>query len=90
MTIGQRPYALDKTAGRTAYDPDSLDFFFIIDGDYLIYLIPSAVVAGRLAINVGAYRSFLVGDASSLLVDAPLRPEQLGSIADARPTPGCT
>lgn len=66
VNIGRRPYALDKSASRQPYDPDELDYFFIIDGDLSIYLIPSQVVAGKTTISVGAYRQFRVGDASSL------------------------
>jgi hypothetical protein len=53
-------------ASREPYDLDELDYFFIIDGDLAVYLIPSHVVAGRKAINVGAYQGYRVGDASSL------------------------
>jgi hypothetical protein len=77
VSIGQRPYTLDKSAGRTAYDPDSIDEFFVIDGDNAVYLIPSVVVGGRLAINVGAYRDYRVGDASSLFVDLKGKPAEL-------------
>lgn len=67
VALGQRPYALDKTASRSPYDPDTIDYFFVVDGDGALYLIPSPVVAGRIAINVGAYEAYRVGDASSLL-----------------------
>jgi hypothetical protein len=65
--LGQRPYVLDKTARRIPYDPDEVDDFFIVDGDGVLYLVPSSVVAGRTAIHVGPYRAYRVGDASSLL-----------------------
>lgn len=68
--IGRRPYSLDKTAGKTCYDPDSLDYFFLINGEGGIYLIPSLVVAGRLGIFLDAYPEYKVGDASSLLAGA--------------------
>jgi hypothetical protein len=69
--ISQRPYALDKSARRLPYEPDALDYFFVIDGDGLLYLIPMVAVAGRAAISVGAYRKYLVGDCSSLLATRP-------------------
>jgi hypothetical protein len=69
VAIGQRPYESETTKQRTSYDPDALDYFFVIDGDYSVYLIPKEVVAGRLAINVGAYASYRVGDASSLFAE---------------------
>jgi hypothetical protein len=83
--IGQHPHRTDRTTGRRAYDPDSVDFFFVIDGDYAVYLIPSARVGGRLTINVGAYRRYLVGDASSLFASSPERCADL-----AVPRPGST
>jgi hypothetical protein len=65
--IGRRPYVLDKTANKMPYDPDSLDLFFILLGDGSIYLIPSSVLAGRIAIDPETYAPYRVGDASSLL-----------------------
>lgn len=65
--VGRRPYSLDKTAGKAPYDPDSIDQFFIIDGDGLLYLIPSRVLAGRMSVYVDSYALYRVGDASSLL-----------------------
>jgi hypothetical protein len=66
VQIGQRPYVLDKTANRQPYDPDHLDYFFVIDGDHVVYLIPSKAVAGKKTICVGKYQAFRVGDASAL------------------------
>lgn len=74
--VGRRPYVMDKSAARVPYDPDDLDYFFIIDGDGRIYFIPSDVVAGRIVISVGAYQEYLVGHASGLI----------GTRADSRGT----
>jgi hypothetical protein len=71
VCVGRRPYVLDKSALKSPYDPDTIDYFFIIDGDGAIYLIPSRVLAGKVAINIGAYERHRVGDASSLLVPPP-------------------
>jgi hypothetical protein len=65
--IGRRPYTLDKTAGKMPYDPESIDLFFIVLGDGSIYIIPSAVLAGRTSISADSYAPYRVGDASSLL-----------------------
>jgi hypothetical protein len=43
---------------RTTYDPDEIDQFFVIDGDYEYYLIPSAAVGGLTAIHLSAYRGY--------------------------------
>jgi hypothetical protein len=66
--VGRRPYTLDKTAGKAPYDPETIDLFFIVDGLGHIYLIPASVLGGRTAITLDSYASYLVGDASSLLV----------------------
>jgi PD-(D/E)XK endonuclease len=43
---------------RTTYDPDEIDHFFVIDGDFDYYLIPVAAVGGLTAIQLSAYRSY--------------------------------
>jgi hypothetical protein len=40
------------------YDPDEIDHFFIIDGDFDYYLIPVAAVGGLKAIQLSAYRGY--------------------------------
>lgn len=75
VSVGRRPYSLDKTAGHAPYDPDELDYFFVIDGDGAIYFIPSQAVAGRTSIFIRPYAQYRVGDASSLLM--PNRHQQL-------------
>jgi len=45
---------------RTTYDPDEIDCFFVIDGDFNFYLIPVAAVGGLTAIQLSAYREYLV------------------------------
>ncbi|MFG1814162.1 group I intron-associated PD-(D/E)XK endonuclease [Kribbella sp. NPDC049174] len=65
--VGRRPYVLDKSAGKMPYDPELIDLFFIVLGDGSIYVIPSSVLAGRVAISAASYALYRVGDASSLL-----------------------
>lgn len=40
------------------YDPDEIDQFFVIDGDYHYYLIPVTAVGGLTAINISAYQEY--------------------------------
>lgn len=49
-----------STSGRvkTPYDPDDIDDFFIIDGDFNFFLIPIEAVAGRQAIHLSAYNQY--------------------------------
>jgi hypothetical protein len=65
--VGRRPYNLDKTAGKAPYDPDTVDLFFIVDGDGGIHLIPASVLGGRVGITLDSYAEYRVGDAVSLL-----------------------
>jgi hypothetical protein len=43
---------------RTTYDPDEIDHFFVIDGDFDYYLIPVSAVAGLMAIQLSAYGTY--------------------------------
>ena len=47
-----------RSAAADAYDPDDIDYFFIIDGDLDYYLIPVTVVGGLSTINLSAYQQF--------------------------------
>ncbi|MGZ4452327.1 MAG: group I intron-associated PD-(D/E)XK endonuclease [Nocardioides sp.] len=51
-----------STTGRTrsVYDPDDIDYFFVIDGDLIQYLIPAAAVGGLHAITLSSYETFRV------------------------------
>jgi hypothetical protein len=53
--------ALSSTSGgRRTYDPDDIDYFFVIDGDLEQYLIPVASVGGMHAITLSRYGQFRV------------------------------
>jgi hypothetical protein len=44
-----------------------IDWFFIVDGDLEIYLIPSRVIAGRVGILLRTYSEYIVGNAAGLM-----------------------
>lgn len=67
VTVSRRPYSVGNLALRVPYDPEVIDYFFIVDGDYDMYLIPSRVVAGRVAVLLRTYAKYIVGNASGLL-----------------------
>lgn len=67
VEIGHRPYTMDRSAGKVPYDPQALDFFFIVNGFGDLYLIPIEVLAGLTSIYLDPYSDYKVGDASSLL-----------------------
>jgi hypothetical protein len=45
---------------RGCYDPDDIDYFFVIDGDLKYYLFPVSAVGGLSAIRLSAYQAFKV------------------------------
>jgi PD-(D/E)XK endonuclease len=60
---------------RTTYDPDEIDYFFVIDGDFDYYLIPVAAVGGLTAIQLSAYRDYrLRRDAAEPIVSPTPQP----------------
>jgi hypothetical protein len=67
ITVGRRPYSIRKDAPLVPYDPDAIDYFFMVDGDLNVYLIPSRVIAGRVAILLRTYTKYVVGNARGLL-----------------------
>jgi hypothetical protein len=67
VQVGRRPYSVGNRAPRIPYDPDLVDFFFILDGDLTMYVIPSRVIAGRVAILLRNYTEFIVGSAASFM-----------------------
>ena len=68
VTVSRRPYSVGNLAPRMPYDPEIIDYFFIMDGDYDMYLIPSRAVAGRVAVQLRTYREYVVGNAEGLFV----------------------
>lgn len=67
VRIGRRPYSLDKSASAMPYDPEKIDFFFIVTANGALYLVPPRAVAGRIGVHIENYSEYRVGDASSLL-----------------------
>jgi hypothetical protein len=67
VQVGRRPYSVANRGLLIPYDPDLMDFFFILDGDLTMYLIPSRVIAGRVAILLGNYSEYVVGSAAFLM-----------------------
>jgi hypothetical protein len=48
--VGHGSSGKRKTAGVVPYDHEAIDLYFIVDGDLRLYLIPSVVLGGRVAI----------------------------------------
>jgi hypothetical protein len=67
VQVGRRPYSVGNRGRLVPYDPDVVDFFFILDGDLAMYLIPSRVLAGRVGIVLRSYSHYIVGEVGSLM-----------------------
>jgi hypothetical protein len=71
VPVSRRPYSIGNRERRVPYDPELIDWFFIVDGDLNIYLIPSRVLAGRIAILLHTYTTYIVGNAAGLMTPPP-------------------
>jgi hypothetical protein len=67
VVVGRRPYSAGNRERLIPYDPELIDWFFIVDGDLAIYLVPSRVIAGRVAILLRTYTRYIVGNAAGLM-----------------------
>ena len=65
--ISRHPHSLEKGGPRLPYDPDVIDYFFVVDRDMTMHLIPSRIVAGRVAVGLQMYKTYIVGNAAGLL-----------------------
>jgi hypothetical protein len=70
VVVGRRPYSIGNRDRRLPYDPESIDWFFILDGDLNIYLIPSMVIAGRVTILLHTYTKYVVANAAGFMADS--------------------
>jgi hypothetical protein len=71
VVVGRRPYSIGNRERRVPYDPELIDWFFIMDGDLTIYLIPSRVIAGRITILLHTYTKYIVGSAAGFMTPRP-------------------
>lgn len=67
VVVGRRSYSVGNRERRIPYDPESIDWFLIVDGDLTIYIIPSRIIAGRVAILLHTYTKYIVGSAAGLM-----------------------
>jgi hypothetical protein len=67
VRVGRRPYSVGNRGRLIPYDPDLVDFFFVLDGELTMYVIPSGVIAGRVHIVLSNYSEYVVGSAAFLM-----------------------
>jgi hypothetical protein len=70
VVVSRRPYSIGNRERRVPYDPELIDWFFILDGDLTMYLIPSQVIAGRVVILLHTYTKYIVGNAVGFLASS--------------------
>jgi hypothetical protein len=68
--VGRRPYSIGNREPLVPYDPELIDWFFVVDGDLNIYLIPSQIIGGRVGILLRSYTKYIVGNAG-LMTPSP-------------------
>lgn len=71
VAVGRRRYSLGNRERQIPYDPELIDWFFIVDGDLTMYLIPSRVIAGRVTILLRSYTKYIVGSAAGFMTGRP-------------------
>ena len=71
VTVGRRPYSVGNRERLIPYDPELIDWFFIVDGDLAIYVIPSRVLAGRVRVLLRTYSKYIAGNAAGLMAQRP-------------------
>jgi hypothetical protein len=71
IQVGRRPYSVANNARLVPYDPDVIDWFFVVDGELSMYLIPSQIIAGRVMILLRTYHKYIVGNAAGLMMPRP-------------------
>ena len=67
VRVGRRSYSVGNRGPLVPYDPDLIDLFFILDGDLTMYVIPSRLIAGRVAILLNNHSECVVGSAAFLM-----------------------
>ena len=71
VAVGRRTYSIGNRERQVPYDPELIDWFFIVDGDLTMYLIPSQVIAGRVSILLRSYTKYIIGSAAALMAPSP-------------------
>jgi hypothetical protein len=73
VRVGASCVAKIAQSGRasSAYDPDDVDAFFVIDGDLQFHLIPTEIVGGLTSISLASYDQFKVAQRRSASGEVP-------------------
>lgn len=67
VNVGHKRRERNPSRHCVPYELDAIDFFFILDGDLNMYLIPAGALAGAVRVRLRAYRNYIVGAADGLM-----------------------
>lgn len=63
VTVGRRPYSPMDQGPVAPYELGTIDYFFIVDGDLNMYLIPAMALAGATRVSLRTYNHYVIGSA---------------------------
>lgn len=63
VTVGRRRYAPLDQGPVVPYGLGTVDYFFIVDGDLTMYLIPAMALAGATRVSLRTYQGYIIGSA---------------------------
>lgn len=63
VTVGRRPYSPMDQGPVAPYELGTIDYFFIVDGDLNMYLIPAVALAGATRVSLRTYNHYVIGSA---------------------------
>lgn len=63
VTVGRRPYTPEDQGPVAPYAVGTIDYFFIVDGDLNMYLIPATALAGATRVSLRTYKHYAIGSA---------------------------
>lgn len=67
VNVGHKPHGGKGRRPHEPYEPGDIDLFFIIDGDFRMYLIPAAALAGTVKVLLRTYKPYVIGSARGLM-----------------------
>lgn len=67
INVGHKPHDGQGRRPHAPYELSEIDLFFIVDGDFNMYLIPTAALAGAVRVLLRPYKHYIIGSARGFL-----------------------
>lgn len=65
--VGHKPHGGKGRRPHAPYEPGDIDLFFILDGEFSMYLIPAAALAGAVKVILRTYKPYIIGSARGFM-----------------------